>query len=245
MRAADLDQAICWQNQPAYGLTAGLHALDPKEIDRWRAGVHAGNLYVNRGTTGAIVRRQPFGGWKRSVVGPGAKAGGPNYVASLGTWPGEGSGAVGFDYAAACREAWAAMQVADDPTAPRAEANAFRYCALERVALCRGAGVDDRELAWALAAAAAVGVRVEVVDEATVVDRAANADKVRLLGPIADATRLAVLDTGCWVDDIPVAAGAGREILRWVRAQAVSETLHRHGNISDRRPGLPRRLGPS
>ncbi len=105
MRAADLDEAIRWQNQPAYGLTAGLHALDPAEIDRWRDAVHAGNLYVNRGTTGAIVRRQPFGGWKRSVVGPGAKAGGPDYVASLGTWPGGPPAAAGSGYATACREA--------------------------------------------------------------------------------------------------------------------------------------------
>ncbi len=244
MRAADLDEAIRWQNQPAYGLTAGLHALDPEEIDRWRERVHAGNLYVNRGTTGAIVRRQPFGGWKRSVVGPGAKAGGPNYVASMGTWPAIGSGPAGADYAAAGREAWAAMRLAEDPSALKAEANAFRYRPLGTVAVCRGAGVDDRELACARAAAAAVGVRLEVVDEASVVDRASSVDKVRLLGSIADPTRLAVLDTGCWVDDIPVAADPGREILRWVREQAVSETLHRHGNISDRRPGLPRRLGP-
>src|SRR5690606_15563844 len=45
-----------------------------------------GNLYVNRGITGAIVRRQPFGGWKRSVVGATAKAGGPNYLVHLGSW---------------------------------------------------------------------------------------------------------------------------------------------------------------
>jgi RHH-type proline utilization regulon transcriptional repressor/proline dehydrogenase/delta 1-pyrroline-5-carboxylate dehydrogenase len=242
MRAADLDEAIRWQNQPAYGLTAGLHALDPGEIDRWRDQVHSGNLYVNRGTTGAIVRRQPFGGWKRSVVGPGAKAGGPNYVASLGTWPPVPSGASVEDYAAACREAWAGMQVAEDPSALRAEANAFRYRPLTRVAVCRGAGVDDTELGCALAAAAVVGVDVEVVEEGAVVGRATGVDKVRLLGSVADSTRLAVLDAGCWVDDIPVAADSAREILRWVREQAVSETLHRHGNISDRRPGLPRRL---
>ncbi len=116
MRAADLDEAIRWQNQPAYGLTAGLHALDPAEIDRWREEVHAGNLYVNRGTTGAIVRRQPFGGWKRSVVGPGAKAGGPNYVASLGTWPALTSAPSNGDWAAGCREAWAALRLPVDPT---------------------------------------------------------------------------------------------------------------------------------
>jgi RHH-type proline utilization regulon transcriptional repressor/proline dehydrogenase/delta 1-pyrroline-5-carboxylate dehydrogenase len=48
--------------------------------------VQAGNLYVNRGITGAIVRRQPFGGWKKSSVGPGAKAGGPSYLIGLGSW---------------------------------------------------------------------------------------------------------------------------------------------------------------
>ena len=46
-------------------------------------GIEAGNLYVNRPITGAIVGRQPFGGWKASSVGPGAKAGGPNYVLQL------------------------------------------------------------------------------------------------------------------------------------------------------------------
>jgi RHH-type proline utilization regulon transcriptional repressor/proline dehydrogenase/delta 1-pyrroline-5-carboxylate dehydrogenase len=48
--------------------------------------VQAGNLYVNRGITGAIVRRQAFGGWKKSAVGPTAKAGGPNYLFCLTDW---------------------------------------------------------------------------------------------------------------------------------------------------------------
>ncbi len=52
----------------------------------------AGNLYVNRGITGAIVQRQPFGGWKRSSVGAGTKAGGPNYLIGLGSWRASGGG---------------------------------------------------------------------------------------------------------------------------------------------------------
>ena len=80
MRAATLEEAIRLQNASAYGLTAGLHSLDPEELRTWLARVEAGNLYVNRGITGAIVRRQPFGGWKRSSVGAGTKAGGPNYL---------------------------------------------------------------------------------------------------------------------------------------------------------------------
>ena len=86
MEARDLDQAIEWQNMTDFGLTGGLHSLDASEIDHWLENVAVGNAYVNRGITGAIVRRQPFGGWKASSVGPGAKAGGPNYVAQLGRW---------------------------------------------------------------------------------------------------------------------------------------------------------------
>ncbi|MCB1299214.1 MAG: aldehyde dehydrogenase family protein, partial [Microthrixaceae bacterium] len=92
MHARNLEHAIELQNAVAYGLTAGLHTQDPDELARWLAGVEAGNLYVNRATTGAIVQRQPFGGWKRSSVGPGAKAGGPNFLIGLGSWRAAGGG---------------------------------------------------------------------------------------------------------------------------------------------------------
>ena len=86
MTAATLDEAIALQNAVPYGLTAGIHSLDAMEVAHWIDTVEAGNLYVNRGTTGAVVRRQPFGGWKRSTVGTSAKAGGPNYLLTLGNW---------------------------------------------------------------------------------------------------------------------------------------------------------------
>jgi RHH-type proline utilization regulon transcriptional repressor/proline dehydrogenase/delta 1-pyrroline-5-carboxylate dehydrogenase len=86
MTAGTLVEAIELQNATDYGLTAGIHSLDPFEVSRWIDLVDAGNLYVNRGITGAIVRRQPFGGWKRSSVGTSAKAGGPNYLMTLGNW---------------------------------------------------------------------------------------------------------------------------------------------------------------
>ncbi|OKH70083.1 1-pyrroline-5-carboxylate dehydrogenase [Mycobacterium sp. SWH-M1] len=86
MEAADLDEAIAIQNEVDYGLTAGLHSLDRAEIERWIDRVEAGNAYVNRSTVGAIVRRQPFGGWKKSAVGAGTKAGGPNYLVGLTDW---------------------------------------------------------------------------------------------------------------------------------------------------------------
>jgi RHH-type proline utilization regulon transcriptional repressor/proline dehydrogenase/delta 1-pyrroline-5-carboxylate dehydrogenase len=83
MRATDLDHAIALANGTPYGLTAGLFSLDEREQRRWAERMQAGNLYVNRSVTGAIVQRQPFGGWKASSFGPGAKAGGPNYVLQL------------------------------------------------------------------------------------------------------------------------------------------------------------------
>jgi RHH-type proline utilization regulon transcriptional repressor/proline dehydrogenase/delta 1-pyrroline-5-carboxylate dehydrogenase len=86
MRARDLDEALDLQNATSFGLTAGLHSLDRDEVAQWLDEVEAGNLYVNRGITGAIVRRQPFGGWKRSSVGGSTKAGGPSYVMGFGAW---------------------------------------------------------------------------------------------------------------------------------------------------------------
>src|SRR5690606_6559015 len=75
MTAKTLDEAIGLVNAIDYGLTSGLHALDEDEISQWLATVQAGNLYINRGITGAIVQRQPFGGWKKAAVGAGTKAG--------------------------------------------------------------------------------------------------------------------------------------------------------------------------
>lgn len=83
MRADNLEHALDLANGTPYGLTAGLHSLDKREHDYWLKHIVAGNLYINRGITGAIVQRQPFGGCKESSFGPGAKAGGPNYVMQL------------------------------------------------------------------------------------------------------------------------------------------------------------------
>ncbi|MEV7133406.1 bifunctional proline dehydrogenase/L-glutamate gamma-semialdehyde dehydrogenase [Arthrobacter sp. NPDC093128] len=95
MTADTLEDAIAIQNQVEYGLTAGLHSLDTEEVGLWLDTIQAGNLYVNRGITGAIVQRQPFGGWKKSAVGAGTKAGGPNYLAGLGGWESKASTAAG------------------------------------------------------------------------------------------------------------------------------------------------------
>jgi len=252
MRYESLQEAIAWQNQTPYGLTAGLHALDPVEIALWRDDVQVGNLYVNRTITGAIVGRQPFGGWKRSVVGPGAKAGGPNYVASLGTWSTAHMIAPG-EFARGAAVVWDQEMAPTDPSGLRAEANVFRYRPLQRVLVRVGPHVANDHLQLALIAADAIGVEVEISapvtlrgfgavtieSDATLAERlpAVSADKLRLLGGASDELRLAGHDAGLWVDDLPVVSDPSLELLRWVREQALSETRHRHGNITGRQQG--------
>lgn len=85
MRADNLEHAIALANGTPYGLTAGLHSLDPREQFFWKDKIQAGNLYINRSITGAVVLRQPFGGCKESHFG-GFKAGGPNTLFALQTF---------------------------------------------------------------------------------------------------------------------------------------------------------------
>ncbi len=80
-----LEQAVELVNGLDYGLTSGLQSLDEQEQRYWKNHIQAGNLYINRGITGAVVNRQPFGGMKLSAFGPGLKAGGPNYCAQFMT----------------------------------------------------------------------------------------------------------------------------------------------------------------
>jgi len=166
MRAEDLDQAIELTNATPFGLTSGIQTLDDREIARWVDRIEAGNLYVNRPVTGAIVGRQPFGGWKASSVGPGAKAGGPNYMLQLARWrqvtrPAGDDTPLPEPMAALLERCLAALSDRDaralveasaasyarawrrhfsrehDPSAIRGERNAFRYRPCRRV-IARG-----------------------------------------------------------------------------------------------------------
>jgi RHH-type proline utilization regulon transcriptional repressor/proline dehydrogenase/delta 1-pyrroline-5-carboxylate dehydrogenase len=83
IEARDFDHALELANATPYGLTAGLESLDLREEAVFLERMQAGNLYVNRPVTGAIVGRQPFGGQKASSFGSGFKAGGPNTLLGL------------------------------------------------------------------------------------------------------------------------------------------------------------------
>ena len=189
MRADTLDEAIELQNATAFGLTGGLHSLDEGEIDHWLEHVAVGNAYVNRHITGAIVQRQSFGGWKASAVGPGAKAGGPNYVSQLGHFALDGlpsrtaepsaevraaltdlAGLVPDDAERTWLEqaarsdaaAWEAeLAHEQDHTGLRAEANVFRYRRVP-VLVRTVTGAAPVELLRVLLAGVAAGTPVRV-----------------------------------------------------------------------------------
>jgi RHH-type proline utilization regulon transcriptional repressor/proline dehydrogenase/delta 1-pyrroline-5-carboxylate dehydrogenase len=78
IKAKDLDEALRVANDVPYALTGGLYSRSPAHIQRVRREFRVGNLYINRKITGALVDRQPFGGFKLSGIG--SKAGGPDYL---------------------------------------------------------------------------------------------------------------------------------------------------------------------
>jgi RHH-type proline utilization regulon transcriptional repressor/proline dehydrogenase/delta 1-pyrroline-5-carboxylate dehydrogenase len=77
-RVDTLDEAIALANDTEFALTGGIYSRSPANLDRVRRELVAGNVYLNRAITGAIVARHPFGGFKMS--GGGTKAGGKDYL---------------------------------------------------------------------------------------------------------------------------------------------------------------------
>ncbi|MDB6019367.1 MAG: rocA1 [Pedosphaera sp.] len=78
LKAENLDQALTWANDTPFALTGGFFSRSPANIERVKVEMEVGNLYINRGITGATVARHPFGGFKMS--GGGTKAGGRDYL---------------------------------------------------------------------------------------------------------------------------------------------------------------------
>ncbi|MBI2646705.1 MAG: L-glutamate gamma-semialdehyde dehydrogenase [Deltaproteobacteria bacterium] len=78
IKAKDFDEALTIANNTDYGLTGAVYTKNPKKIKKAQESFHVGNLYINRGCTGALVGVHPFGGFNLS--GTDSKAGGPDYL---------------------------------------------------------------------------------------------------------------------------------------------------------------------
>ena len=243
MPAESLDEAIAIQNSGDYGLTGGIHTLDPAEIHQWTEAVEVGNAYINRSTTGAIVRRQPFGGWKQSSVGPGTKAGGPNYVAQLGLWRPADTGLSDDEWLDAARAsdeaAWHCEFGAEhDPSGLFCESNVFRYRPMSGMALRAEADAAPRDIARVRAAARRCGTHLVESYASDETDAAFAArlsslqvQRVRVVGACSHELRTAANKARIHVADSPVTAEGRIELLHYLREQSISRTTHRYGNV--------------
>ena len=244
MVAPDFSTAIEWQNRTDFGLTAGLQSLDELECERWMERVEAGNLYVNRGITGAVVNRQPFGGWRRSSVGPTAKAGGDNYVNALRRWP---ALSVAADAIVDAQVWWLAVASrALDRSGLNVEKNMQRYRRFAKPLVVRVDGSFDQEefalldfvrsharIALTFSAAAPVANLAEATIESldALVERSGSLGRVRWLSSEASPV-VEFLSRGVTVDRRPLVQRGDIEMSRWLLEQSVAITHHRYGNVN-------------
>ena len=233
MVAPDLKTAVAWQNDTNFGLTAGIHSLDPVELDYWMEHVEAGNLYINRGITGAIVNRQPFGGWKRSSVGATAKAGGRHYVNSLRNW----APIQHLDLAKRSATKWwhEIGSQAIDYSGLTVERNYQRYRRPLTPIIVRfdsDTARDETALAKFISDLTGTAVEFSSSKEETVDELVARAQgKVRWLSHEIPP-RQALLARGISLDTRPIAQRGDIEAPRWLLEQSVCITYHRYGNTN-------------
>ena len=253
-----LEQGIEYANSSEYGLTAGLQSLNKAERELWKNKIEAGNLYINRGITGAIVRRQPFGGMKRSAFGGGIKAGGPNYVASFLRF----KNATAYDIKdveANYRQAWNnVFSKEEDVSHIYGEENTFRYLPLNSMALriADGDELNDALLVMlaanqtktkltvslsdkhhqleAIKAKVALfhGMSLRLESEEDFINTMSTYERVRACSEsLSDAVYQKAAELGlCIIDSAPLAEGR-IELLHYLKEQSISFEYHRYGSI--------------
>jgi RHH-type proline utilization regulon transcriptional repressor/proline dehydrogenase/delta 1-pyrroline-5-carboxylate dehydrogenase len=222
----DFETALAWQNETDFGLTAGIQSLDERECEQWINTVEAGNLYINRGITGAIVNRQPFGGWKKSSVGPNAKAGGNNYVNVLRNWPRVSS----VDAAIFGVKSWweKTGSQAMDRSGLTIEKNFQRYRHYKNpIVVVVDESTMPQEKALVHAISEITGAQVIFANDLGEVKE--KYSRVRWLSshtpPVLEA-----LAQGITIDRRPIAQRGDIEAPRWLVEQSVAITYHRYGN---------------
>lgn len=258
-----LEEAISLVNGLDYGLTSGIQTLDENERHLWRNSIMAGNLYINRGITGAIVNRQPFGGMKLSAFGPGIKAGGPNYCQQftiITDKPGSKT-----DYRTSYAEAWESeFRHPRDRNHISGEENVFRYLPLKG-----GMGLrlfkkdsDEQALMVALAAhicgtpltvscdaddkrpdlqdkLAKLGARLKRETLANFIDSIPDYERIRTCSPdIPEKMYQRAADTNKFIaTDVPVKDGRV-ELIHYLKEQSIAFEYHRYGSGQGKAPKI-------
>ena len=255
-----LEEAVNLVNGLDYGLTSGIQSLDESERDYWKQHIMAGNLYINRGITGAIVNRQPFGGMKLSAFGGGIKAGGPNYCAQftiITDKPGSKT-----DYKRSYAEAWESeFRHARDWNQCRGEQNVFRYLPLKGGMALRLFKGDSNEWAEMIALAAKLcgtplTISFDPADDRSAalastgavlkkesldafIESVPNYERIRTCSPdIPKAMYERAAATNKFIaTDVPVKDGRV-ELIHYIKEQSISFEYHRYGSGQDQAPAV-------
>lgn len=250
----NLAEGIKLVNGLDYGLTSGLQSLDEKEQKEWKDSIQAGNLYINRGITGAIVNRQPFGGMKLSAFGGGVKAGGPNYCAcflKITDKPGSTT-----DYQKSYAEAYQKeFAHARDVNNLYGEQNAFRYLPLKNMALRLFPGDSDEQIRMIVLAAktcrtplvisfdpaddrteilASTGCQLkkESLDQFLITMK--DYERIRTCRadiPMKMYEQAARFDK--YIATAPPVKNGRVELIHYIKEQSISFEYHRYGSISE------------
>lgn len=250
----NLQEGIELVNGLDYGLTSGLQSLDEEEQRRWKNSVVAGNLYINRGITGAIVNRQPFGGMKLSAFGGGVKAGGPNYCTcfvEIADKPGSKT-----DYKQSYAKAYQEeFSQARDMNQLYGEQNAFRYLSLKSMILRLFPENTNEEVAMIACAAKTCGTPLTISFDPT-------DDRSAVLAPLGCVLRKESLDeflkvipayervrtcspnlprnlyeraaaTNQYIATAPPVRQGRLELIHYIKEQSISFEYHRYGSITE------------
>ncbi len=258
-----LDEAIDLVNGLDYGLTSGIQTLDENERRKWRDSIMAGNLYINRGITGAIVNRQPFGGMKLSAFGPGIKAGGPNYCQQftvITDKPGSTT-----KYEISYRRAWVTeFSRPRDWNKCSGEQNVFRYLPLAGGMALRLFKNDTDEQAVMIATAAQIcgtpltvsfdpgdkrpklverlqrlGARVKTESLDAFIEAMPSYERIRTCSPdVPEAMYRRAAETNKFIaTEVPVKDGRV-ELIHYLKEQSIAFEYHRYGSGQDKAPRI-------
>jgi RHH-type proline utilization regulon transcriptional repressor/proline dehydrogenase/delta 1-pyrroline-5-carboxylate dehydrogenase len=244
MVAPDFSTAIEWQNLTEFGLTSGIQSLDESECEQWMQRAQAGNLYVNRGITGAVVNRQPFGGWRRSSVGPTAKAGGLSYTSCLREWSSLSDPMASVGQASVWWEESGSQAI--DRSGLLVEKNFQRYRRFAKPIVVRIddtfseqeltlidfiQGASDIKLTYSAAEPIDVFADPTIETVEQLIERAGGVSRARWLSREVAPT-VELLELGVTVDRRPIAQRGDIEMPRWLLEQSVAITHHRYGNVN-------------
>lgn len=250
----NLEEGIKLVNSLDYGLTSGLQSLDESEQKRWKNSLQAGNLYINRGITGAIVNRQPFGGMKLSAFGGGMKAGGPNYCTCFIKITDRPDSSTDYiqSYEQAYKEEFAQAR---DVNNLYGEQNLFRYLPLKNMVLRLFPGDSNDEAQMIILAAricqTPLTVSFDSTDDRTdkLTGKGCQMRKESLadfLKTMKDYERIRTCHanipiemyeeaarTDKYIATAPPVRNGRIELIHYLKEQSISFEYHRYGSISE------------